>query len=138
MEEARPKFYLLRWRFDYHGGRPPALGMWLNPGQVEQNGAWRQNREGVARASIEAKDYYSRETTTVAECPGQDFVNFEWATLASVQPLGLKGAVTPRTRVVGLSLVDRKDIVTLFVDGTFTRTARPQGHLETQFATFGK
>lgn len=137
MEELRPKFYLLRWRFDY-AGRPPSLGMWLNPGAIEQNGAWRQVREGLVRASIESKDFYSREIATQAECPGADFVNFEWATLASLDPIGLRGAVTPRTRLVGLSLVDRKDITTLYVDGTFERKARPKGHLETAFAAFGK
>lgn len=137
-EIARSKLYLLRWRYDYTGGRSPSLGMWSNPGDVANQGAWRQNKEGVARASIEAKDYFTRETTTLAECLGEDFVNFEWLALASVNPFSLKGAgnVTPVTRLGGLVLRTRTEVVTVYNSGDISR--EPWEFDGVQLATFGR
>lgn len=135
MDLARSKYYLLRWRFDYLS-RPAVFGMWSNPGNIQQSGAWRQNREGVLRASVEAKDYFTRAITVLAECPGQDFVNFEWLALASLNPFGVRGSITPLTKLGGLAIRSRNELIQVYTSGEVSRT--PWQDDGVQLATFGK
>jgi len=132
-------FYLLRWRFDFQTGAS-RFGMWSQPGNIEQAGAWRQTKSGlhVVRAVIEGKHYVNRTTHALAECSGQEFVMFEWLAFARLNPLGLKGSTVPRTTLGGLSIVTREEIVTVMVSGEVKRAPRPDAHKKAMFATYGK
>lgn len=133
------KFYLLRWRFDFQTGSS-RFGMWSQPGNIAEAGAWRQTKSGlhIVRAIVEAKHYVKRTTHVLAECSGQDFVMFEWLAFARLNPLGIKGSGTPHTTLGGLSIVTREEIVTVFVNGEIKRAPRPDVHKKTAFATYGK
>lgn len=134
-----PDSYLLRWRFDFQNAAP-RFGMWSDPGNIEQAGAWRQTKAGlvVTRASVEGKHTWKRTTHTLAEVDKSDFVMFEWLAFAKLNPLGLKGSGTPYTTLGGLSIVTREDIITVFVSGEVRKSKRPDGHKNLAFATYGK
>ena len=131
----RPKF-LLRWKFIYSDGSSKA-GLWSNSGPKNDltSKAWCNNREGLKNALIEAKNNDTRETSVVAECSGQDFQNFQWLALASVQPFGIKGAVTPLTRVGGLKLITRHEEISVFDNGSGKK--EPNTKQNINFATYG-
>lgn len=132
-------YYLLRWRFDFTSGAS-RFGMWSQPGDVEKSGAWRQTKVGlfVARAMIEGKHFIKRTTHVLAECSGEDYCTFQWMALAHLAPLGLRGSVTPLTRLNGLSLVTREEIIEVTTDGRVNRMPRPDAHKRVGFATYGK
>lgn len=139
MDLAAPNFYLLRWRFDY-ANHAPIYGMWSQPGDVKQSGAWKFGmKEQMRFASVEGKDYISREIKTLAQCPGQDFVLFQWNALARINPFALKGgASVPYTTLSGLKIVSRNEIIDVSVSGEITRTLRPEAHKRIGFATYGQ
>ena len=56
----QPK-YLLRWRFDFIDGTYK-FGGWNNPGKTNAMHAWRVNKTGLIRATIEGKDILTRKT----------------------------------------------------------------------------
>ena len=137
LKEASKRF-LLRWRYDYKD-KASIYGMWSNPGNIEANGAWKHNHEGVISASIEGKDIDSRKIVRLAECPGYDFVNFEWIAMAKIgNPFNIRGAITPPTRLMGLAIVTRDKIIEVFPNGAVVPKIRPEGHKLLKLATFGK
>jgi hypothetical protein len=124
--------YLLRWRFDFHG-KAAVFGMWSNP----FNTAWNQNREGLARASIEVKSNKTSLTQTAVECDGHDFRNFQWLVLSRVNP-SFRGSVTPRAEHVGLKILTTNEEISVLIDGQCARRKLTEEEKGIQFATFGK
>ena len=136
-ESLKPRQHLLRWRFDYSGNRPAKYGIWSRPGETPEVQAWCQNKEGLVRASVEAKDIFTREVRTLAECDGWDFITFQWIAVASL-PAIFRGTVTPLTRVVGLKMVTRETALEVYDTGDVRVAARTDGDKQLNLATFGK
>lgn len=128
--------YVLRWRYDYSNA-PAKYGIWSRPGNTPEVQAWRQNKEGLVRASIEAKDISTKEQRTLAECDGWNFVNFQWIAVASTPAL-FKGSVTPLTRLVGLKLMTRESMVEVYDTGEIKVLPRSEEDKTFHYATFGR
>jgi hypothetical protein len=67
----------LRWALDYQD-RPTRAGMWNRGSRVLAEMAAGQPQTGIVRARVEAKDCASRKIFTIAECPGEDWIEFRW------------------------------------------------------------
>mgnify|MGYP006266942167 CR=1 FL=1 len=102
----------LRWKFEYTD-KPARIGGWDYTGDDPLLQAWRQPKEGLLFAVLEAKDF-NQVIHRVFECPGQDFCNFQWEMEASVSLNGKVGS----HRQVGLTLVSRSERATIFKNGS--------------------
>lgn len=100
-----------RWRFEY-ADKPPRIGGWDYTGEDPLLQAWRQPREGLVFAAIEAKDH-NQVIHRIFECSGEDFCNFQWEVAA---PISLNGSVGQH-RHIGLTLVSRNKRATIFKNG---------------------
>lgn len=131
------RHYRVRWRFDFHS-KPAKYGMWSNPGDIEKEGAWKVNKDGLSRASIEQECLHTFNVTTVAECDGHDFVNFEWA---DIETFGMapSGAIAKTGKaLVGLTLVTRETAVTCLVNGDQFVNSRSEFDKKFHYAGFGR
>jgi len=124
--------YMLRWRFDFTN-RASVFGMWNSP----VNTAWDKNREGMTRASIEAKSVKTCLTSTVAECDGHDFRNFQWIAIARVNP-NFRGSVSPPPEHVGLKILTTTEEVAVLITGQCARRQLSPEEKGINFATFGR
>jgi hypothetical protein len=115
--------YLIRWRFDFSDGRSSRMGMWSNPSTKREDMAAYVNKTNLLRASIEAKNFVTREISTLFECAGPDFVTFQWLSTARFSGIGNQ---LISQNVNGLRLVSRDNFNDIFVDGSFKVTARPE------------
>ena len=131
------EFYLLRWRYDYHDHKPTKYGQWNRHSENPSDQAWCQSKENLMNASIEVKNYYTREIKRVAECRGQDFVNFQWIATAST-PMQSKGKVVSMGSIVGLSLVSRKEIFSFYLNGQSKEKANTVDYSKIHLAGFGR
>lgn len=131
--------YLVRWRFEYKDS-PVKYGMWSNPGPKNDSAtkAWCHNKEGLVLACVEAKHIETRETKIIVACDGHDFVNFKWVAAAFLNPLGLKGSITPLTRLLGLCLVTSDFEYNVYHDGTIEKKERTAEEKQVNYATFGR
>lgn len=102
----------LRWKFEY-ADKPDKKGGWDYTGDDPLLQAWRQTKEGLLFAVIEAKDY-NQVIHRVFECSGQDFCNFQWEMEASFAVSGKVGY----HRQIGLTLVSRSERATIFRNGS--------------------
>ena len=109
------KYYLLRWRFEYLDR--VKYGMWSNSGTRPEDQAWAQDKTGLVKAKIEAKDVATRQITTIAECSGDQYVNFQWIATATIQPFSINGSTTPITRIVGLRLITKDEKQEVYANG---------------------
>jgi len=130
------KFYTLRWRFDFRD-RASVYGMWGNPGKHAGNQAWAQNKEGLVRASVEAKDLATSTIMTLAQCDGHDYRNFQWVAIARVNP-GFKGETTPRPQLIGMKLLTTDKEITVYANGVVKERPLPESEKKTNFATYGR
>jgi len=120
----------LRWRFNY-AARPSKYGMWSRPAEHAADMAAFNNQSDLVSAEIEAQDIASDRISVVAECPGSDFVNFEWVAAA----IGFTASVSS---IVGLTLVTRSERCSVYVDGSAAVTHRSDADKQINLATFGK
>lgn len=130
------KKHELRWRFDF-AGRPSKYGKWSNPGKSDEVKACFQNKEGLVRASIEGQHVETQQISTLAECDGWDFVNFQWMAVA-MTPASITGVAKPVHALVGLKILTRENELCVFANGTVEKTVRPEAEKQLQFATFGR
>lgn len=121
--------YLLRWRFDYVD-RPSRWGQWARAATLETDMAYYQNREGLVRACIEAKDQVTREVKTIVECDGHDYVNFSWMA-------EYRGG-TGETHHLGLMMTTREKHVKAFAIGKVVVEDRTDEDKKYNYATFGR
>jgi hypothetical protein len=129
--------YLLTWRFDFSGDKPSKYGMWSMPAILQSDMAAFVNKEGLVRASIQAKDVATREITTLAEVDGWDFCNFEWIAQGRIPGPGF-GSKPLQGQVVGLRLRARESSFECFVDGSVFVRGRSEADKKFHYAGFGK
>jgi len=134
----RPNFisplYRLRWRFDF-ADRPSRRGMWSNPGNAVDSAAM-VNKTGLVRAAIEAEHRETFATTTVLECDGHDFVNFEWIAGTPAPHLGFAGTAHLKGMIIGLSLVTSDLLQSVHIDGQITQRERTEYEKQNRLAAW--
>lgn len=121
----------LRWRFEYVD-KPPKIGAWDDSAPEESAKAYRQSREGLLFAVIEAKDF-NGIIYRVFECSGPDFCNFQWEVAAQLNVGGQPG----RHRLVGLTLVSRNERATAFHHGMTSVEQRSKDDFDNHYS-YGK
>ena len=94
----------------WHSGKE-MIGRWSKDCETDQQ-AWRQSKDGLAHAIIESKHIKSREIKVMAAIGGADFCNFEW-----IQFVKYRGPAKYKPTIMGLNLVCREDVVSIFMDG---------------------
>lgn len=119
----------LRWKFEYVN-KPVKYGGWDYNGDDPNLSAWRQNREGLLMAILEAKTP-DGVVLSMVECPGADFCNFQWEMEARMS----NNHMTYRN--VGLSLVSRTNKYTIYANGKIEVKARKDGDKD-NFYAYGK
>ena len=125
--------FSLRWRFDF-ALSPSIYSCWdySAPGFE----AWRYGqKEGLIRASIEGKNLLTREVMVLAECTNDDFCLFQWNAIAGAT-LGHQGKL--QSYNVGLTMVMRRENVTILIDGSAQVTARSEAEQKAHYETFGR
>lgn len=107
--------WLFRWVFDF--GFKMRIGGWFPASRLEDM-ASTVNKEGLLFAYIEAKHWSTREVRRVAECKGEDFINFEHLTACMLNS----------ERVVhhtyGMRIQCRNEVITALEDGTVLHEPR--------------
>lgn len=106
----------LRWRFEYVD-KPAKYGGWDFTGDDPLLSAWRQSKDGLLMAILEAKTA-SSVILKMVECPGADFCNFQWEMEAR-----MKGGKIAH-RQIGLTLVSRTHRYTIYCNGKINVTER--------------
>ena len=127
----------LRCRFDWKDKRLPWSSCWNESGPGLQDKAWAQNKTGIMRACIEAKNEVTKQVTVIAECEGWDFVNFEWLATVKVPGSGVKTMTIEGTNI-GLVLITREAKLTVLFTGEMWVDPRSDGEKTIQYAGFGK
>lgn len=130
------KKYVLRFGFEYHDGRKSWRSQWDRTGPNQCDSAWAQTKTNLRCACIEAKDVQTRQVTTIVQCDGHEFVNFEWLAVIGV-PLGAK-QVTAEGKNVGAVLVTRNDRITVLSDGTAQIQKRSEADKQLHLTGFGR
>jgi len=125
--------YLLRWRFDFADGKVKT-GSW-NGSSIT---AWDINKDGLIRASIEAKDYVTKKIKKMVECKGEDFVNFGWIGFASASAALSGVTVTPNTVIGGLNMLTRDNNIRVFINGVANFKKRTDLEKKQHLAGFGR
>lgn len=87
----------VRWSFDFKD-KASVKGIWNNPGD-SFNRAYKVDKRGMVRASIEAQHMQSGRVTRLIEVNAEDFVNFQWDAGMQLN--------TGATKILGLKLVAR-------------------------------
>jgi hypothetical protein len=132
--------YRIRWRYDWTN-RAPKMGMWSLTTKNEIDQAWNKNKEGLLWASVEGKPLTGGEPVTLVQCMGQDFCFFQWIAMASMPALGVltqKKPFTPITRLVGIKVVTRYEVVSVYDTGHIFREPRTKEDMSYNYAAFGK
>lgn len=117
----------LRWRFDY-SNKLSKVGAWDDSAPEESAKAYKQSRDGLLFAAIEAKDF-NGIIHRVFECSAADFCNFQWEIAAQLNINGQPG----RHRLIGLTLVSRTKRATLFHRGITSVEQRDSDDLDTHY-----
>jgi hypothetical protein len=136
-QEVPPRFEL-RWRFEF-ANKPTRAGMWSQPAKMQSDMAAFVNKDGLISASIEAKNFYTQEQFIIAECSGQDFVNFKWVAERHqvVAGPGLYSFANWHN-LVGLSLVTRDVELTVYFDGNNLILNRTEEDKNFHYECFGR
>ena len=132
-----PRRYDLRWRFDFAQKRS-VYGPWSAPAFRESEKAELVNKEGLIRASIEARDYYTHEMLIIAECPGPDFVIFKWNAARHKTDVVTFTSFASFHNLIGLKLVTRELEVDVFFDGDSIVKQRTEADKQFHYASFGR
>lgn len=116
--------YDVRWRLEYLD-RPAKAGLWTWPGEEKnvEGKAWLQPKEGLARCIVEARCRFTKKYVVLAECAGQDFIEFRWMAAGSI-PVGaggVGGSVTFGPGIQGMTLVSRNEKVHAYLNGKVMR-----------------
>ncbi len=102
---------LVRWRLTWHSGKD-IVGRWSKDAEQDDEQAWSHSKDGLAHAIIETKNIRTKEIKVVASIGGQDFCNFEWINFVKY-----RGPAVYKPTIMGLNLVCREDVVSIFMDG---------------------
>lgn len=129
--------YDLRWRFDY-AGRKSKWGMWNNPGEREEDMAYRQNKEGLVRVAIEGKHRRTFDIVTLAECDGWDYVNTEWMAACLAAAFFTTERAPSQHYLVGLKIKTRDHELQVYPTGAVNKVPRTAEDKNYHYATFGR
>lgn len=121
----------LRWRFEYVN-KPARVGAWDDSAPEETAKAYRQSRDGLLFAVIEAKNH-NGIVYRVFECAGEDFCNFQWEVAAQLNTNGQPG----RHRLIGLTLVSRTHRASVFHRGLTSVEQRDKDDFDNHYS-YGK
>jgi hypothetical protein len=124
-----PSLYRLRWFLEF--AKKPSVRGAFDASNPE---AWSVNKEGLLYAGIEAKDNATGAIFRILHCAGPDFFNFQWVQETDTLKNPTNGKITNgRARLVGLSLTDRDEVVTVFADGRIFKEPRQKDFKENIF-----
>lgn len=114
------KRYMLRFCFEYSNGES-WRSQWDKTGPNECDFAWANRKPNIVRAKIESKDIRTKELSTMVECDGGKFINFEWIAVVGV-PLGAMkaGPLTKEGTNVGAVLLTDDKRVSVMFDGSIS------------------
>ncbi len=113
--------------------------MWSMPAVLQSDMAAFVNKEGLVRASIEAKHMVSREIVTLAEVDGWDFCNFEWIAQGRISGVGSGiGSKRLQGQILGLRLRARESCYECFIDGSVLKRVRSEEDKQFHYAGYGK
>lgn len=132
---------MVRWRFDYHDGKPTKVGMWCRPAELQSDMAAFQDKTNLRRAAIEVKEALTAKVYPLVECDGPEFVNFEWA---AGSPLAVSlnkpiGEQKLYHQIIGLTMVTRELRVTVHIDGSEPKVElRSEAEKSIHLAGFGR
>jgi hypothetical protein len=121
----------LRWKFEYTD-KPAKYGGWDYTGDDPSLQAWRQSKENLLFAVLEAKDH-NQIIHRIFECSGADFCNFQWEMETSISFSGRVGT----HRQVGMTLVSRTQRATFYKNGKSEISDRPISDLDNHYL-YGK
>lgn len=138
LSDPRPLKYIddlirLRWRFDWVDGRSK-WGAWDTKGKDPALQAWSQNKSGLLYAAIEIKGNANLEIRRKVEVAGQDFCNFQW--VAQSYDAGQHGELPGKN--VGLCLVSRNFLTTVFKNGVIEQFPRSEEDKAFHYAGYGR
>ena len=129
-----PSQYQLRWGFEFVNGTRK-VGMWNHPGPKDDlhTKAWANNKN-LKYAFIERK--HQGVTKEIARAGHDVYMNFQWLAKSWVNPVAIRKAHTPVTRLVGLTMLTTDGVVEAYTDGRVVQG--PPRHTTMNFATYGK
>jgi hypothetical protein len=136
MESKNSTKWLLRWRYDFIS-HPVKYGQWDRSATLMTDMACYNLKEGLIRASIEAKDILTREIKTIVEVDGQNFCNFQWIAITR-SPAIHSGTMNIRANNVGLRLIGRYTSFEVYKDGTVVMKERSIEDQKFNFAIYGR
>jgi hypothetical protein len=108
--------YNLRCVFEYAKDIPTWKSQWNRSGDNATDSAFMQTKNGLLYAVIEGKNIITKEIVRIVEYPGYDFCNFQWVAASFVPVNSPKGQL--QSKLIGLALVTRDNVVTVFRDGS--------------------
>ena len=129
--------YFLRCHFDFLN-KPSWSSMWNDSGPNNCDKACFQNKDGLIRAAIEAKDIVTRQIVILAECDGTDFCNFQWEAIALGGSIFNSKAHSAYGHNIGLSMITRKEKVKVFMNGDVKIEIRNEKDKLINFVSYGK
>ncbi len=135
--EHPPRFDL-RWRFDFTN-KPTKYGQWSRPAANQSEMAAFVNKDGLVRACIEARNYYTHEMLIIAECDGHEFVNFKWnATRHKMMTSTNLPMLANFHNLMGLKLVCADMEVDVYFNGESEVKPRSEEDKKFHYACFGR
>lgn len=106
-----------RWVFDYYDGKLSKRGVWNGHSETDNAAsAFLANKSGLLFAAVEAQDRDKTEIKRVAECPGQDFCNFQWISTAFAPGL-IKGSIVVDGIITGIVMLTRDKEIYFYSSG---------------------
>lgn len=126
--------YDLRCVFEYVS-KPVWRSQWNRTGDIASDAAYMQTKTGLLFAVIEGKNIITREIVRLAEYPGGDFCNFQWVAASFVPLNGTSGKLN--SRLLGLAMITRNNIITVFKDGTIKIDPR-DGNKDDKFMHYAR
>jgi len=129
----------IRWAFEYSDGTPKKFGQWTMASKNPKDMASFQKTTNLSRCLIEYRDIRTYKEGVAGHIQGQDFCLFQWEGLG-VAPSGAfgKGEIKLATGIIGLSIVCRNDVFTMWTDSIqIFQRARTDDEKKINFKTYG-
>lgn len=124
--------YRLRWAFYYADHKAPRLGLYDSAGQGPKDSAYACSKENLLTACIEGKHEKTKQIVRLAECAGEDFVNFQWIATAKL------AAGNTYQPIIGLMIVSRDEKIQVFRSGQIQRYKHNIDYGKVHLTGFGR
>lgn len=111
----------LRWRFEYHDGKADRVGVWNGNSPHATDMAAYVDKTNLVWAHIEGEKVGSWSLRKLFSISGQDYMHCMWNAAASGPMFFPKtyDKYTPRTNIIGLTMLSRHYAYTVTVDNQF-------------------